>query len=449
MSLTVAKFGGTSMGSAHTMLACAEIILSNPNTKVVVVSATSGTTNLLIELAQHSINQDWSGSEQIIEKLLLKHFDIADKLNSPEEIKSEIKNIIDEAETISKGIFYLKEISPRAMDSLLSIGERISSMLFTQALNLKAGKEVAKVFDVRLIMATDSKFNSAEPQPNEIKKLAEEFLIPNLQNQIAVTQGFIGRSKKGETTTLGRGGSDYSATLIGEAIGANIVEIWTDVSGVATTDPRIVPQAKMISEITFEEAAELANAGAKVLHPQTLLPAIRKGIPVFVGNSFKPGEGGTWIKSETKEKPMIRAIALRKNQKLVTISSLRMVNAYGFLQNIFSILAKYKISIDLITTSEISVALTLDQPYLLTEEIIHEISQFAEINIENNLSLIAVVGNEINTTSGISAQTFTTIKDHNVRMICLGASRYSLCFLVNAGEGEIVVQKLHKTFLEN
>lgn len=448
-SLTVAKFGGTSMGSDVTMLGCADVILSNPDTRVVVVSATSGTTNQLIELANTACNSSWKKAQPIIAKILERHIDIAEKLNGSDELKETVKNIIDEAVTLAKGMSYLHEVSPRAMDSLLSIGERVSSLLFTQAINYKAGKEAAKVFDVRQIMITDTKFGSAEPQPDEIKKQTEEFLVPDLYNHITVTQGFVGKSKKGETTTLGRGGSDYSATLIGEAIGAQIVEIWTDVSGVATTDPRIVPQANIIPEISFPEAAEMATAGAKVLHPQTLVPAMRCKIPVFVGNSFKPKDGGTWIKSDTDNKPIIRAIALRRNQQLVTISSLKMVNAYGFLQNIFSILAKYKISIDLITTSEVSVALTLDQPYLLTEEVIQEISQFAEIKSENSYSLVSIVGNEIITTPGISAKTFSTISDYNVRMICLGASKYNMCFLVNADDGEIVVQKLHKIFLEN
>lgn len=446
--LTVAKFGGTSMGADASMLRCVDIILSNPNTRVVIVSATSGTTNQLIELANAASSLEWGKAESLILKLTERHLDIADKLNSSEEFKKNIEKIIDEAVTLAKGIFYLREVSPRTMDSLLSIGERVSSILFTRAINFKAGIEAAKCFDVRQIMITDSKFGGAEPQLAEIKKKTNEFLLPDLYNHITVTQGFIGKSKKGETTTLGRGGSDYSATLIGEAIDAKVVEIWTDVSGIATTDPRIVPNANIIPEITFSEAAEMATAGAKVLHPQTLAPAIRAKILVFVGNSFNPKDGGTWIKSDTKNKPIIRAIALRRNQRLITISSLRMVNAYGFLQNIFSILAKYKISIDLITTSEVSVALTLDQPHLLTEDVIQEILRFAELKIENSFSLISIVGNEIIATPGISAKTFTAINNYNVRMICFGASKYNMCFLVGADDGEIVIQKLHKIFLE-
>jgi aspartate kinase len=271
-----------------------------------------------------------------------------------------------------------------------------------------------------------------------------------LKSEVIVTQGFIGQNDDGYTTTLGRGGSDYSAALIAEALNAKNLAIWTDVVGIFTTDPRITDQARAIKEISFGEAAEMATFGAKILHPATLIPAMRQNIPVFVGSSKEPEKGGTRIQKKVESKPTYRSISLRKEQTLVTVKSPAMLHASGFLAKVFAVLAKHELSVDLITTSEISVAMTFDNPTgstqaLLNSTVVEELEQLCEVSVENGLSLIAVVGNSIHKTNGVGTSIFDALSGINVRMICQGASEHNLCFLVNETQANETVEKLHNT----
>ncbi|MBC7465096.1 MAG: aspartate kinase, partial [Bdellovibrio sp.] len=232
-----------------------------------------------------------------------------------------------------------------------------------------------------------------------------------------------------------------------EAVSADILEIWTDVPGIATTDPRLCADAKSLKEISFKEASELATFGAKILHPATLIPAIRKNIPVFVGSSFDADQNGTWILKEVTDWPLVRAMALRKKQVLVTLTTPEMLHSHGFLFNIFKIFNEHKVSIDAITTSEISVSLTLDDSTLLNTKLIQDLSAMAEVTIEEGLALVSLIGNNINHTPGLAKQVFETISDINVRMICLGASKHNFCILVKEDVGATVIQKLHAHFI--
>ena len=218
-------------------------------------------------------------------------------------------------------------------------------------------------------------------------------------------------------------------------------------TGIATTDPRLCPEAKSLKEISFQEASELATFGAKILHPATLIPAIRKNIPIFVGSSFDPDQKGTWVLKEVSDRPLVRAIALRKKQILVTLSTPEMLHSHGFLYGIFKIFNHHKVSIDAITTSEISVSLTLDDSTLLNKKLIQDLSETADVQIEENLALVSLIGNNINHTAGLAKKIFEAISDVNVRMICLGASKHNFCFLVKESEGAQVVQKLHQQFI--
>lgn len=330
----------------------------------------------------------------------------------------------------------------------------MSTVLFTEAmgkvLEKHNSRKTAELFDVRQVLRTDDSFGKAKPLTLEIKKLCEEHLgFLRDHKKIVVTQGFIGMTDEGMTTTLGRGGSDYSAALLAEGVGADILEIWTDVAGIATTDPRLCPKAKPIKEISFKEASELATFGAKVLHPATLLPAIRKNIPVFVGSSFDAEARGTWVRKDVDEHPLIRAMALRKKQVLVTLSTPEMLYAHGFLFQIFKVFNDHKVSIDAITTSEISVSVTLDDSTLLNKRLIADLSQFADVQVEENLALISLIGNNINHTSGLGKQIFEAISDINVRMICLGASKHNFCFLVSDEQGPEAIRRLHECFIES
>jgi aspartate kinase len=439
--LVVAKFGGTSMGDAQCMLRSAQVARDH-GARLIVVSATSGTTNQLIQLAQRAETGDWDKAENSLREIEQRHTSIATELKLSPSGHDTLKNLFSELESLAKGVYFLRDASLRTLDSVMSMGERLSSVLFTQA----AGPNSEWV-DARDLIKTDSHFGKARPLLAETKSACKAQLN-FFDNRIYVTQGFIGSTIDGHTTTLGRGGSDYSAALLAEATRAGTLEIWTDVPGVATTDPRICSDAKSIPEISFAEMSELATFGAKVLHPATLWPAIRSRIPVFVGSSFDPDQNGTWIKAEVSETPKVRALALRRRQVLVTVTTPEMLHAHGFLAKIFSVFDAHSVSIDAISTSEISVAMTLEDSTLLNKKLIEDLERFAEVRVEENLSLISLIGHNVNHTPGLAAQIFSTISDINVRMICQGASLRNLCFLVSEDRGEDVIRRLHAEFIE-
>ena len=338
-------------------------------------------------------------------------------------------------------------------DELVSHGELLSSLLFVEVLRQR--NVASQWFDVRKVMRTDDRFGRAEPDVALLAELTQTQLAPKLAEALIVTQGFIGSEAKGRTTTLGRGGSDYTAALLGEALHASRIDIWTDVPGIYTTDPRVVPTAKRIDEITFEEAAEMATFGAKVLHPATLLPAVRSDIPVFVGSSKDPAAGGTRVCNETQNPPLFRALALRRKQTLLTLHSLNMLHSRGFLVEVFTILARHNISVDLITTSEVSIALTLDTTgststgdSLLTQALLTELSSLCRVEVEEDLALVAIIGNKLSQACGVGKEVFGVLEPFNLRLICYGASSYNLCFLVPGSDAEQVVQTLHHNLFE-
>ncbi|MBC7370577.1 MAG: lysine-sensitive aspartokinase 3 [Bdellovibrionaceae bacterium] len=450
--LIVSKFGGTSMGDAACMLRSAEVV-AQQDSCVVVVSAISGTTNELIELGKSSQFKPWTETEIIFEKIRTKHLKIAADLNVNSASQEKLQSLFEEMGSLAKGVHLLKDCSIKALDTLMSLGERMSSVLFTEAMAQVLKKHnsfrKAELLDARDVVRTDDQFGKARPLTEEIQTLAAKYLPPErLSNTVFVTQGFIGRTDEGMTTTLGRGGSDYSAAIFAEGISADILEIWTDVAGIATTDPRLCPKAQPIAEISFKEASELATFGAKVLHPATLLPAMRKNIPVFVGSSFEAGARGTWVRKEVEHHPLIRAMALRRKQVLVTLSTPEMLHAHGFLFQIFKVFNDHKVSIDAITTSEISVSVTLDDSALLNKKLVADLSEIAAVQVEENLALVSLIGNNINHTPGLSGKIFEAISDINVRMICLGASKHNFCFIVNEDQGPLAIQRLHAKFIE-
>ena len=448
--LHVAKFGGTSLADHAAMQRCANVVLNDSFIKVVVVSASSGVTNYLVQLA----NRQTETHEQadIIESIKAVQLEIINKLNDPSKVLKTVLAILD---NLQHAVTELNNLySNKAVDEILSFGEQMSSVIFSQVLNESAAlrglsQGYARAFDVRAVMRTDSNFGHAQPQIDEIAQLSNELLAPLLSTQVIVAQGFIGSDKFGNTTTLGRGGSDYSAALLSEALGANEVQIWTDVPGIYTTDPRITGHAKPMLELSFNEAAELATFGAKVLHPATILPAARANIDVFVGSSVNPELGGTWIKKQPSA-PGIRAIALRENQTLLTVSSPAMLHASGFLARVFAILAKHDLSVDLITTSEISVALTIDKApnehvAVISEECLAELSDFCSVKVETDLALVAAIGNHSITETGNDSarKLFQSLSSHPLRMICHGASIHNICFLVHQRNAKSVVQSIH------
>lgn len=452
MKLIVSKFGGSSMADATAMRRSAQVAKSR-GSHVVVVSATYGTTNQLHELAKLGLEGTPESREKqkiLLDEIWQRHIEIADQLGLAQGGRSELLKLFKEMKTLARGAHLLKDLSLKAGDSLYGLGERLSSVLFTRALEEAwEGAHPVELFDVREVMITDQRFSRAQPLLPELAARAESLMIPKLkEGRVLVTQGYIGRTKDGHNTTLGRGGSDYSAALLAEGLKASFLEIWTDVAGIATTDPRICPKAQLLEEITFMEASELAIFGAKVLHPTTLQPAMRADIPVFVGSSLDSTQPGTTIRHATQTSPLIRAMAVRSQQSLVTLTTPRMWQGHGFLYEVFKVFNDHKISIDSVTTSEISVSLTLDNGTLLNEELLSDLKQHAEVEVEQDLALISLIGNKINHTPGLAHRIFESLGEINVRMICLGASRHNFCFLVANGEAHEALKRLHKTFIE-
>lgn len=446
-SITVAKFGGTSVADFTAMSHSAQIVENNPDTHLVIISACSGVTNHLVDLA-NGISQKEKRDEKL-EKLKAIHYGILDELEDGESVKPSIDEIL--SDIVRLGEESAQKATIKLTDQLVACGELMSTYIFTQLLKERGNNAVR--FDIRQVMKTDSSFGCALPNLDEIRLQAKTLLVPLCEKHLVVSQGFIGSDSEGNTTTLGRGGSDYSAAILAEGVNAGCLEIWTDVPGIYTTDPRIAPDAYPIPEISFSEASEMANFGAKILHPATLIPAVRKQIPVFVGSSKAPEDGGTWVRSEAKTAPLFRAIALRKNQTMVTLHSLNMYQTYGFLAEVFAILAKYKVSVDLITTSEVSVALTLDQTDTrggapeLPADALKELSKLCTVDVEYGLSLVALVGNNMRKTKGAGKEIFSVLEDYNLRMICYGASTHNLCFLVDEESAQKVVRDLHNALL--
>lgn len=451
LKVIVSKFGGSSMKDAEAINRSAKIAADHKSS-IVVVSATYGTTNKLIELAQMAPHSPWSHCEELIDSIKSNHRTIAKDLGATNEDNQVIEVLLEELETLSRGIHLLKDSSPKVMDRLQSLGERLSSPLMTIALrNIQTKK--TENFDVRKVLRTDDRFGKGTPQIEEIKNLCQNHLLAaKLGDVTYVTQGFVGATSEGETTTLGRGGSDYSAALLAEGLGADLLEIWTDVAGIATTDPRICPKANPINEITFQEAAELAVFGAKILHPTTLAPVQRMSIPVFVGSSYEPEAPGTWIRAACNHQPLVRAMALKKDQALLTLTTPKMLDGHGFLARIFTCFEKHKVSVDAITTSEISVAMTVDKPVLNNRELFKDLETIGSVQKEEGLSLVSLIGNSINHTPGLAQKVFTAIHDSdrpiNVRMICLGASRHNFCLVMKEDQASEAIIRLHRSFIE-
>lgn len=447
-SLIVAKFGGTSVADFTAMNRSADVVLADPHVRVVVLSASAGVTNLLVSLAE---GQEQERRAFLLDEIRRIQYAIIDELTQPNVIRDEIDRMLENITMLSEAAALAT--STALTDELVSHGELMSTLLFVEILRQR--NVPSEWFDVRKVMRTDDHFGRAQPDTAQLAELAQAQLAPRLSEALIITQGFIGSEAKGRTTTLGRGGSDYTAALLGEALHASRIDIWTDVPGIYTTDPRVVPAAKRIDEITFEEAAEMATFGAKVLHPATLLPAVRNGIPVFVGSSKDPAAGGTRVCNATQNPPLFRALALRRKQTLLTLHSLTMLHAHGFLAELFNILARHNISVDLITTSEVSVALTLDTTgststgdSLLTQALLTELSSLCRVEVEENLALVAIIGNKLSQACGVGKEVFGVLDPFNLRLICYGASSYNLCFLVPGNDAEQVVQTLHRNLFE-
>jgi aspartate kinase len=447
--MIVMKFGGTSVEDATAIRRLVSIVRRQSHRRpVVVVSAMGRTTNGLLECARTAAAGDVRTAQSRLDEIAAHHFKTADQLAPQQEIESLRealgKRFIAVRSTLEE-IGQTGRLTPRLSDAVSSNGELLSSLIVAAALRADGMKGVW--VDVRPMMRTNDEFTRAAPQFDVANpKLKEGFSAALADGAAPVTQGFIGSTSEAVTTTIGRGGSDYSASIIGAAMDAEEIQIWTDVDGIMTTDPRVAPEAAKVKVISFAEASELAYFGAKVLHPSTLLPAMSGGIPVRVCNSSRPEVAGTAIVSSAPpSRAVVKAIAFKRGITVVNVTSDRMLMAHGFLSRLFAVFDRHETSVDMVSTSEVSVSMTLDDTRRL-DAIVADMRSLGEVSVERDAALICLVGENLKFTPGVASRIFSSIEQVNVSMISHGASAINVSFIVDGASVESAVRSLHREF---
>ncbi len=414
---------------------------------VVVVSAMGHTTDVLLAALETAARGDEQAACDLVRALERDTAAVLGDFFGPgaAEVQCEVQVNFAELERMARAVAVLRSVPAASRDHFLAHGERISAAVVARALAARGLPALA--VDSREIMITDDHFGRARPDEAEIQRRAGERLLPACaRGEIPVAAGFIGATRRGETTTLGRGGSDWSAAILGSALGASAVEIWTDVGGMMTADPRVVPQARVIETISFDEASELAYFGARVLHPLTLEPAVEKGIPVRIRNSRRPDLAGTEVRpAGSPEFSGVRSIAYKRGIWTVNMVTSRMLMAAGFLRTLFEVFARQETPVDMVTTSEVSVSVTVDDSSRL-EEIRRELEQLAQVEVAGGRAIVCLVGQDLKFKPGIAARIFRAVERINVLMISQGASRRNVSFVVEEKDVEDAVRLLHQEF---
>ncbi|MGD0941714.1 MAG: lysine-sensitive aspartokinase 3 [Terracidiphilus sp.] len=455
MSLVVMKFGGTSVEDPVAIGRTAAIVagrVANGKQPIVVVSAMAKVTDQLLRAAAAASTGDRTGALAISERLRCRHRDTASALvkNSADcaALIEAIDRKFDSLDEILRGLSAILELTPRISDLIVSHGELLSSRIVAAAFS-ELGIDAAHA-DAREIVITDSQFQKAIPNDALIEQRAQAKLIPlTSQGKVPVMGGFIASNEAGITTTLGRGGSDFTGALIGGAVQAEAIEIWTDVDGIMTTDPRVCPDALRVKIISFEEAAELAYFGAKVLHPATILPAVKKNIPVLVLNSRNAACEGTRITSLAPPcKSPFKSIAVKKKLSIIDLVASRMLMTHGYMKDIFTVFDKHQCPVDMVSTSEVSVSLSVDSNEKLPA-IAADLGKLADVKYEGKKALVCMVGDDIRGKSGMAAQVFTAIRHINVRMISQGASEINMSFMIDEDDADEAVRSLHAIFFKD
>ena len=463
-NIVVMKFGGTSVEDATAILRTASIVASrvrknlNP---IVVVSAMSKVTDTLLAAAAAAGRNDREEALKISDTLRTRHLNTAAELVSnppnshPDEhgdrltsLQLNIHHDFDTLDDLLRGISAVGELTPRTSDHVVSFGERLSSVLVTAAF---AQQSIPSTHvDARTVILTDNHYGKAAPDESAIEAALTEQVLPLIDlNRVPVMGGFIASNEAGITTTLGRGGSDFTGALIGGALSADAIEIWTDVDGIMTADPRVCPDALRVKIISFEEASELAYFGAKVLHPATILPAVRKNIPVHVLNSRNAACEGTRITSLAPPcGSPFKSIAVKKKLSIIDVVASRMLMTHGYMKDIFTIFDKHQCPVDMVSTSEVSVSLSVDSNDKLPA-IAADLSLLADVKYEGRKALICMVGDDIRGRSGMAAQVFSAIRHINVRMISQGASEINMSFMIDEDDADEAVRSLHAAFFQN
>jgi aspartate kinase len=446
------KFGGTSLADTTAFERVREIVRAHSAAHpVVVASAMSRVTDALLESVGLAVDGGADNASRILDQHFERHLNVAHALLTG-ETRAAFETTVDSAR---REIYeLLQAVAARSMprpvlqDIVVSYGERLSANLLAAVLS--EAEPTSLYVDARRCIVTTDEHGRAEPLAEETARRSRATLASIIEERhIPVLGGFIGASVDGATTTLGRGGSDYTAALIGAALCAREIQIWTDVSGVLTADPRVVKASRTIPRMSYAEAAELAYFGAKVLHPKTIQPAVEGSIPVRICNSRAPQDAGTLVCSETEMSPRtVKAIAHKTRITIVQISSARMLGAYGFLHAIFDIFNRHRMVIDVVTTSEVSVSLSLDDASALPA-IVSELQQLGAVQVEQPRAIICVVGQGLRGTPGIAARIFNCLADINISLISQGASSINLTFVVSEDDLHEAVNRLHAAFFES
>lgn len=443
------KFGGTSVEDSRAIERLETIVRDRlPQAPVVVVSAMSKVTDQLISAAHQAGAGTVSDAIATSRALRERHYAAAGELLGTgvfTDFHAELETEFDSLDDLLRGIAAVGELTPRTLDNVVSYGERLSSRLVTAALSARGLK--ASHVDSRQCIVTDDTYTKAVPDFEATTSKLQKLVRPLLEHgRLPVMGGFIAATANGTTTTLGRGGSDFSAAIVGAGLDGERIEIWTDVDGMMTTDPGLCPDARRIKHISFAEAAELAYFGAKVLHPATLLPAVRKNIPVQVLNSRNPKNEGTRITARAPQsKNLFKAIAAKKRITIVDVVATRMLMAHGYLKQIFEVFDRHRCPVDMVSTSEVSVSLTVDSNEAIPA-IAADLQKLADVKYEGRKAIICLVGENIRARRGIAAEVFGAIPGTNVRMISQGASEINISFVVEEDDVPGVIQALHAKF---
>jgi aspartate kinase len=446
----VQKFGGTSVGDAAAIEGTVEIVRSRlAASPVVVVSALAGTTNALLAIAEQSAKGHLIGASRGIRVLRDRHLAETEKLlgNTPAgiEVAGEVSAHFDELARLAEAISVFGYVTPRTLDAVAAFGELCSSQIV--AATLRARGIDSQLVDARDVVVTDESFTEAAPQIEAIAARGRDHILPLVrEGRVPVLAGFIGRARSGVTTTLGRGGSDYTAALIGAQLQAEAIEIWTDVDGMLTADPRVVHGARLIERIRFDEAAELASFGAKVLHPNTIAPAVSKGIPVYVLNSARPDGRGTMITFDAPHRS-VTAVAGKSGVTIVKVRSARMLLAHGILRRIFEVFERYQVSVDVVATSEVSVSVTVDDDSRL-EDLVVELSTLGDVSIERERGVVAIVGAGLSADGDAMGAALRCFRGRTLHMLSLSATGINLTAVLDGDAVADAMRALHSRFFE-
>jgi aspartate kinase len=453
------KFGGTSVADQTAIERLISIVRAQRQADaqqeggdargpIVVVSALSKVTDRLLGVAANAGAGDIEGAHNNLRELRQRHITVSKVITDAvqrEQVVEFIDREFDELERIAQALCVLQEVSPRWLDTIAAAGEILSSRIVAAALTSHG--LLAAWVDARRTVVTDGEFTAAAPLFSDTTASLMTNVDPALAaGRIPVMGGFVGATKEGVTTTLGRGGSDYSAAIIGACLGAGEIQIWTDVDGMLTADPRIVPDPYVVPHLSFAEASELAYFGAKVLHPATIQPAVSRNIPVRILNSHRPHARGTLI---TAQRPAsgrpLTAIASKTGVTVVSISSTRMLMAYGFLRRLFEVFERAKTSVDVVTTSEITVSVTVDDRRRLPS-IVEALSQFAEVESEHDMAIVCVVGEALQTDPQLIGQVLQGVGDIPIRLVSQAAARSNVTFVIREGDLPAALGRLHQKF---